>query len=580
MFEKFLNLFKRKPEYFVKSFGRFEIIGNHTDHNGGLCIASACNLAISGMLSLRNDNVINVVSEGYSKVSLSLDDLTVVKEEEFSSKSLIKGITKFLIEQNYNVGGFDLYTRSSIFKGAGVSSSAAFELLIGQIFNELFNENKIPSDVLAKAGQFAENSYFGKKCGLLDQTSIAFSKVSFMDFENDIKLETLDWKFNDISIFLVNTGGSHADLSDLYSNIPAKMKSAAIKMGKERLIDCKQIDLDKFDLDEEEKRFATHFFEENIRVKLAKEAIKSSDKTLFYKVVNESRKSSTELLKNMQVANQYAGSPLEACDIAYSVFKEKGACKINGGGFAGSILCFVDSDISDQFRYKLYEKYGVENVVGIRINNEKPYVKKIQGLQKIMFQGDSVTDAGRDRSDVHNLAGYSLCLANKLNYKYEFVNYACSGDTSRKMVKRHFKEFKKEMPDFLVFLIGINDIWRFFAENDSYKDRVYLSEYIKNVTKTVKKSLKINKNSKIVVLEPYLLSGISNLKERANDMYNSYMSALSEVLASLPVTFIKTNALMNKEQDSGNLLSFDGVHPNDNGNEFLANLLKEYFDKQ
>lgn len=577
MFKKFYEIFNKNPEYFVKSSGRFEIIGNHTDHNGGLCIASSCNLAISGMLSKRDDNIVNVVSEGYKRVSTSLDNLEPNEDKKFSSEALTRGIAKYLQSNGYKIGGFDLYTRSSIFAGAGVSSSAAFELLIGQIYNELFNDNKIPSSVLAKAGQYAENVFFGKSCGLLDQTSIAFANVSYMNFKDDIELETLNWSFSDVSIFLVNTGGSHADLSDLYSNIPAKMKSAAKKMGKDRLIECDAKNIDKFDLDEEEKRFALHFFKETERVKLAKKAILDANKSEFYRLINESRNSSAELLKNMQVGDNYAGSPMEACDIVMSIVESKGACKINGGGFAGSIVCFVDSDIADTFRYKLYEKYGVNNVVQIKVNNEKPYVKRIEGLKKIMFQGDSVTDAGRDRCDVHNLAGYPLEFAKKTNYKYEMVNYACSGDTSRQMIKRHFKEFKNEMPDYLVFLVGINDIWRFFATNESYKDRVYLPEYIKNVVKTIKKSKKINKNVQIFFIEPYLLNGTSGLKEEANEMYIKYMDALKEAIKDLPVTFIETNEEMNKKQKSGVLLSFDGVHPNDNGNDFISDLLVRYF---
>lgn len=377
MFENFSKLFDRNPDYFVKSCGRFEIIGNHLDHNGGLCIAGSCSLAISGALSKRDDSNINIVSEGYNKISLSLDNLEINKNEEQSSNSLVRGIARYYKDHGYKIGGFDLYLQSSIFPGAGVSSSAAFEILIGQIFNELFNKNSITSDVLAKAGHYAENIYFGKKCGLLDQTSIAFANISFMNFKDDIEIETLNWNFKDIKIFLVNSGGSHADLSHLYSNIPFKMKSASKKMGHDRLIECDSSNIDKFDLDEEEIRFAKHFYSENNRVKNAKIAILNNDKQAFYKLINESFISSRDFLKNMQVENKYSGSPLEACDIARSVFIDKGACKINGGGFAGSIVCFVDEDIADSFKTQLSQKYGENNVVEISVNDEKPWVKPI-----------------------------------------------------------------------------------------------------------------------------------------------------------------------------------------------------------
>lgn len=377
LIQKFNKHFNQNPQFFVESSGRFEIIGNHTDHNGGLCIAGACNLAISGFLSKRSDNIVNVYSEGYQPIDISLDELNPDNVEKFSSASLIKGVADYFKKNNFKIGGFNLYTKSTIFKGAGVSSSAAFELLIAEIFNSLFNDGNATSNFLAKAGQYAENVYFGKKCGLLDQTSIAFASVSFMDFKNEIKLETLDWKFDDISIYLVNTGGSHADLSDLYSNIPLKMKTASHKMGKERLIECNINDIDKFQLDDEEKRFFEHFYNETKRVELAKKAIVDVDKDKFYKLINESRISSTNLLRNMQVGDNYEKSPLEACDLALSIFNEKGACKINGGGFAGSIVCFVDNDISKDFEIKMKKKYGECSTVNITINNKKPYVKKI-----------------------------------------------------------------------------------------------------------------------------------------------------------------------------------------------------------
>lgn len=578
MFKKFVELFNKNPDYFVKSCGRFEIIGNHTDHNGGLCIAGSCNLAISGMLSKRTDNLINIVSEGYHKIALSLDNLNIDNDEKQSSESLVRGIAKYLLDNKYKIGGFDLYTRSSIFPGAGVSSSAAFELLIGQIFNELYNDNSISSFDLSKAGHFAENVYFGKSCGLLDQTSIAFANVSFMDFKDDIKLETLNWNFPDIRIFLVNSGGSHADLSHLYSNIPLKMKSAARKLGSDKLINCDSSLLDKSSLDEEEKRFAKHFYKENERVKNAKNAILSIDKKEFYKLINESFESSRDLLRNMQVENKYEGSPLEACDIAKSIFKDKGACKINGGGFAGSIVCFVDADIADEFRYKLYEKYSVNNVVEIKINDEKPYVKCISGLKKIMFQGDSITDAGRDRCDVHNLAGYTLEFAKDVNYSFEFVNYANSGDTSSMMISRHFDEFKNEMPDYLVFMVGVNDIWRHFSVDEIYKKQTVSKEvFADNVVNTIKESIKINPKCKIIFIEPFILNGSSNLKKCSMGMYDEYISFLKKRINGLNITYIKTNEKMNIEQNKGNILSFDGVHLNKNGERYLAKLLEELF---
>lgn len=210
---------------------------------------------------------------------------------------------------------------------------------------------------------------------------------------------------------------------------------------------------------------------------------------------------------------------------------------------------------------------------------EKSSGKEISGLKKIMFQGDSVTDAGRDRSDVHNLAGYSLELSKIIKNKYELVNYACSGDTSNMMLERHIAEFEKEKPDYLFVLIGINDVWRYYAESEEYyKQRVTCHKFIENVKNTVNISKKIKNDCQIFIIEPFLLDGTSNLKKIAIAKYNKYVSKLKEVVLDLPVTYIETNVKMNLEQENGNILSDDGVHPNENGHKYIATLIKDYLE--
>lgn len=376
----FFNNFGKAPEYTVKSFGRFEILGNHTDHNGGLCLAAACNLGITGLCSKRNDLKVNICSKGYNPLNICLCELEPVESEKATSEGLVRGIARYFKDNGKNIGGFDLYIESTIFKGAGVSSSAAYEILIGQIFNSLFNNGEIDEIFLAKAGQFAENNFFGKNSGLLDQTSIAFSNISFLNFENQAapKVENIKFPFDDVDIILCNTGGDHSSMSHLYSNIPNKMHSAARKIGHKLLIEGDMQEIEACnELDKDEKDFATHFYNENARVKEMINALNNKDKTMFYQMVNGSRLSSTNLLRNMQVENEYNGSPKEACDIVMSVVGNDGACKINGGGFAGSIVCFVDHEKANQLKETLIAKYGKDNVVTISVATEKPCCKRI-----------------------------------------------------------------------------------------------------------------------------------------------------------------------------------------------------------
>lgn len=374
----FENRFKIKPEYEVKSSGRFEVIGNHTDHNGGLCVAASCDLIIDGYLARTNNEHITLYSEGYEDVNISLNDLGIVKEEIATSTGLVKGVAYYLKEHGYKIGGFDLCTRSTIFKGAGVSSSAAFESMIAQIFNQLFNDGKIDSLTLAKAGQYAENNYFGKKSGLLDQCAICYGNISFMDFSKDIKVRTLDFPFDDMQFVIVNTGGSHADLSDLYSSIPVGMKSAAKKLGKETLSELTfdEVNRNRGKLTSREFDLAKHFYSENQRVLTLVKALENKDKKAFLNAIRESFISSRDNLENMRV-DKYEGSPLEACDLAYKFVGDKGAAKINGGGFAGSIIVCLPRSISKEFVNFMAKKYGKENISPVNINPHAPQVIKL-----------------------------------------------------------------------------------------------------------------------------------------------------------------------------------------------------------
>lgn len=377
----FKKKFGIEPTYFTTSSGRFEIIGNHTDHNGGLCVAASCDLAIKGYLKESDDDKIYLYSKDYEDVTLSLNDLALKKEEVGTSTGLVKGIAKYFLDHGYKVGGFKLLTVSNVFRGAGVSSSAAFESMVAQIFNVIYNDGKVSKIEMAKAGQFAENNYFDKKSGLLDQTAVCFGNVSFMDFSSlaTPKIKTIDFPFKDMQFVIINTGGSHAALSDLYSQIPTDMKNVAKKLGKEVLseVSFEEIKQKRELFNEREFARAKHFYSENERVLTLVKALENKDKEAFLNAIKGSFISSRDDLKNMMVENCYEGSPLQACDYAYEFLDNRGACRINGGGFAGSIIACVNKICVDAFIEHMGFKYGLKNIAKVNVNPNPPIVKKL-----------------------------------------------------------------------------------------------------------------------------------------------------------------------------------------------------------
>lgn len=382
MKDKIINIFKEKfseePDKVFSCGGRFEILGNHTDHNHGLCLAATCDLCITAAVKRRNDNIITFSSIGYTPFSIDLSELEAKDCEKFKSAGLARGIAFYLKDKGYNIGGFDAVSYSTIFPGAGVSSSAAFELLVAEIYNNLYNEERIEKMILCKAGQFAENNYFGKKSGLLDQIGVGYGNIVSIDFKNIEKpiVEQVKFPFDDLHFVIVNTGGSHAELSDLYSSIPQDMYNAAKTIGHQFLREgtLKELEAKKDMMSEMEYKRGLHFYTENVRVERALKAIKDKDEETFLRCINESRLSSTNNLKNMMVGDQYEGSPLEACEYVMSVMENKGAAKINGGGFAGSIITVVPNDYLEAFIEKMSKKYGKDNVKEVFVRKTGPSV--------------------------------------------------------------------------------------------------------------------------------------------------------------------------------------------------------------
>lgn len=377
--EGFKKIFRSTPEKYFSCGGRFEILGNHTDHNHGKCLAGTCSLSNYAAVKVRNDTKINIYSKGYGPFKLDVFNTKYKEEEKGRSASIIRGIAHYLVERNYKVGGLDIYMDSKVPSGAGVSSSAAFELLVAEIFNQMFNEGKIDRLLLCKAGQYAERHYYGKMCGLLDQIGVGFGGSTYIDFEDieNPKVESLPMDMEGYRFLIINTGGSHAGLDHLYSAIPQDMFNIASYFGKGFLNECNKKEVMKAK-NELVKKFgelpyfrAIHFFEECERVSLARECIKNKDFDGLIKLMNKSCESSTNLLCNMMV-DKIEGSPLEAIKLINKVAPQNAGIKINGGGFAGSVICLVKSSYYETVIDAASKRYGDNNVFKIDIRPTGP----------------------------------------------------------------------------------------------------------------------------------------------------------------------------------------------------------------
>ena len=371
--ETYREIFKKEPEGYLQSGGRFELLGNHTDHNHGLTLASTCTLMIEGAYAKEDKNVVRVVSKNQCDFEISLDNTEPQEEKVDRSACFIRGIAHYLKLHGYKIGGFSVYTESTIPPGAGVSSSAAFEILLGKIFNKLYNNNKISILELAKAGQYAENNYFGKKSGLLDQIACASNGVSYIDF-GDItnpNIEIIHQTFGGYQFVIVDTGKSHSNLNPLYSSITSDMWSAAKKMGHQFLREgsLEELELVKENLTEGEYQRAIHFYNENERVKKGLICLKNYDFAGFFACMKGSEQSSRNLLKNAMVHGQYHGSLAEAIDISNKAMDYQGASKINGGGFGGSIICIVPKEKLEKYLAVMRRKYGEKHVFLVSMLN-------------------------------------------------------------------------------------------------------------------------------------------------------------------------------------------------------------------
>ena len=378
--DKYQTLFGDDEVSIYSAAGRSEISGNHTDHQHGCVLAGSINLDAIGIVS-KQDHVIKVISDDFDIKPIDLNDLDKKENEIGTSEALIRGVVSKLKELGYNVGGFKAFITSDVLMGAGLSSSAAFESIIGTIIDGLYNDMKIDMVTIAKVGQYAENVYFGKPCGLMDQMASSIGGLINIDFEDPkkpkIKKVDVDFEEYGHSLCIVDTKGSHADLTDDYAAIPYEMKKVANYFNQEAL---REVDKDDFYLNLPKIREilgdravlrAMHLFEENKRVDQQVKALEEGDFDTFKKLIKESGDSSFKYLQNVysshDLTNQSVSIGLAISDISLG---DKGVSRVHGGGFAGTIQAFVPNDIVSMYKKNMEHVFGEG---GCHVLKVRPY---------------------------------------------------------------------------------------------------------------------------------------------------------------------------------------------------------------
>ena len=358
--------------------GRSEIGGNHTDHQHGCALGAAINLDVIAVVAFRDDDIIRLKSEGHGMSELSLSDLSVHEEEKGNSIALIRGIAARFAEMGVKVGGFDAYTISDVMSGSGLSSSAAFETLVGAILNIGYNDSKTGDIEIAKIGQYAENVYFGKGSGLLDQTVCSaggFVFIDFLDTENPyVEKYSFDFEAAGYSLCVTDTKGSHSDLTDDYVAVPTEMKNVARQFGKKYL---REVDAEQFfssiptlreKCADREIMRAVHFFKENQRAIDEMKALESGDLGEFFRLYRLSAASSANLLQNLYSTKK----PLEqgismGLMVSRLILGDDALVRVHGGGFAGTIQAFVPNEKVEEYSRGMDELFGAGSCYVLRI---------------------------------------------------------------------------------------------------------------------------------------------------------------------------------------------------------------------
>lgn len=380
-FEKLYGADREAALYSVA--GRSELSGNHTDHNHGCVIAASIDLDIIAVASPSAGSVIRVKSEGFPEDVVDFGVYNAPNPARYEkSDSLIAGMVAGFRKEGLAVGGFDAYTTSNVLKGSGISSSAAFEDMIGNILNYVYNDGKVSNVEIAKLAQYAENRFFGKPCGLMDQMACAVGGIIAIDFRDPsapvIEQTDFDLSAAGYNLCIVNTGGNHADLTGDYASVPAEMKSVAAYFGKEVLRDTDEnavlaaIPALREKVGDRAILRALHFFAENRRVAAQKAALKAGDLDTFLANVIASGRSSFCYLQNVYTTKNVSeqGLSLALCLAERVLSGKRAAWRVHGGGFAGTIQAFVPTENVAEFRAVMDAAFGEGRCMVLRVRPE------------------------------------------------------------------------------------------------------------------------------------------------------------------------------------------------------------------
>lgn len=349
--------------------GRTEVGGNHTDHNHGKVLAAGIDLDAVAAAAVNSENIVRVKSAGYSMDVVDLSDLSVQESETGHSPALVRGMCQGFLNYGYKIGGFDAATASRVLSGSGLSSSAAYEVLVGTMLNYLYNDGKVDAVTIAKIAQYAENEYFGKPCGLMDQTACSVGSFVTIDFEDPKAPIIEEVKFDFAScghaLCIVDTKGNHADLTDEYGFIRSEMESVAQYFGKSVLREVSEAEFYS-EIAEIRKKVgdravlrAMHFYADNARVEKEVAALRAGDFESFKQYILESGSSSYMYNQNVFSVKKPTDQPVSlALAVSERVLKGKGAWRVHGGGFAGTIQAFVPLELLDTYKSEMERIFG------------------------------------------------------------------------------------------------------------------------------------------------------------------------------------------------------------------------------
>ena len=379
--ENFEQLYGVKEIEIYSAPGRTEIGGNHTDHQNGKVLAASIDLDAIAVVAKTDNTIVKMTSEGYPDLSIDISALEPKEEEIGKTQALIRGVAAGMKKRGYNIGGFEAFVTSDVLSGSGLSSSAAYEVLIGNIFSGLYNESQLDPVVIAQIGQEAERDYFGKPCGLMDQMACSFGGMIYIDFENDKRpvVHRVDADFNKFGyrLCIIDTKGSHADLTDEYAAVPKEMNAVAEYFGKLHL---RQVKEEEFYANISNIRAAAgdravlrafHWFNENRRVEKQVQALEEGDFENFKRYIRKSGESSFKYLQNVFATKSVENQSVSlALALSEKFIKDRGVVRVHGGGFAGTIQAFVAEEIVQDFKKYMETFFGPASCYILHIRAE------------------------------------------------------------------------------------------------------------------------------------------------------------------------------------------------------------------